>query len=375
MEDRAKLAYFLNAFKEELGFENPGDFKNKIENDFYFRFKVQKFVFLAKFFEWDNNYRFSLYPRGPYSGALAEDYYSNVFDDVGVDDNYFMKDSFKHFVEDKSEYDLEATSTILFFKSFNQDFSLEAALNTLNEIKPHINNSIVEKAYFEVDNLKVVSDLISPSVSSDYLENLKSNLLNKIVRFISGFEKFELSDNSKFIILSLNYLKSILLKEKLDNPLKNDLLNFIYQYISKIDEIYAVSNGRGNIFKEMNISSIKESFNILENYICCELDISPRFFESDDLDIQRIYEEYYLIRDFILTGIVPKYDELSDCELCFEDETGNPSFEYFIKSKMELPYSKWDELTCEIISMIYEFCIHSNFEEIFKTISIFLVRE
>ena len=88
----------------------------------------------------------------------------------------------------------------------------------------------------------------------------------------------------------------------------------------------------------------------------------------------RIYEEYYSILDFILRSIVPEYDELTDCELYFEDGVGNPAFEYYIKYNEDLPYRKWDELLSEIIAMIYEFCLNSNLEEIFKTISIFLVR-
>lgn len=120
----------------------------------------------------------------------------------------------------------------------------------------------------------------------------------------------------------------------------------------------------------MNLSNMGESFNDVEE----ELDISPRFNESDEFDIHEMYGEYYSIRDFILTSIVPKYDELATCELYFEDEVGNPAFEYYIKSKVKLPYSKWDEMTSQIIALIYDFCLNSNLVETFKTISIFLVK-
>lgn len=101
-------------------------------------------MFLAKYFGWNNHYRFTLYPRGPYSSALAEDYHSNAFNHVKSNAIDFEMDSFKEFVEGKSEYDLEATSTILFYKSFREDFSLNYAIVTLKEIKPHIGPSIVE---------------------------------------------------------------------------------------------------------------------------------------------------------------------------------------------------------------------------------------
>ena len=36
--------------KDELGFEDSEDFKNKVESDLDFKIRIQKFVFLAKYF-------------------------------------------------------------------------------------------------------------------------------------------------------------------------------------------------------------------------------------------------------------------------------------------------------------------------------------
>lgn len=375
MQNRSNLAYFLNELKDELGFETSDDFANKIENSFNFRFKVQKFVFLAKYFGWDNGYRFTLYPRGPYSSALAEDYYSDVFDNVGEAAADFNMDTFKEFACGKSEYDLEATSTILYCRSLNGDFSLDDALTTLNRIKPHINSSIVERAYQEIINLPADVDIVCPISSSGYLENLKSALLDKILLSISIFEKFELSHNSKFIVLSLNYLKNVLINETLKDNLKNDLFGFISRYLSKIDEIQVMSNDDGVILKNMNLNKIEEFFNRLENYIGHELNILSGFSEYQEFDIHRIYAEYYLILDFILDNFVEKYDDLITCELYFKDECGRPAFEYFIKSKEKLSYTKRKSLTHEIIEEVYDFCLSSDLVEIFKTISIFLVNQ
>ena len=375
MENQANLIYFLNSLKGELGFENLIDFENKIENNFHFRFKVQKFVFLAKYFGWNNSYTFTLYPRGPYSSALAEDYYSNTFKHLKSDAPDFKKDSFKEFVEGMSEYDLEATSTILFYKNFSDDFSLNDAITILNEIKPHIGRSIVEKSYYDVSNMAAVENLISPEISPGLLKDIRSGLLHKIIRFISIFDKFEGSYNSRYLVLSLNYLKGVLINQTLDITLENDLLGFISKYLSKIDEIRILCSGNGDILKNMNLKSIKKSFNNLENYIGCELGILPRFNESEEFSIREIYREYFMILDFVLTEVISKYDELADCDLYFENEAGKPAFEFYVKSEEKLSYEKWDQLTFEIISMVHDFCAGSNLEDIFKTISIFLIDE
>ena len=49
MNDKNYLVYFLNSMKDELGFEDPEDFKNKVESNLDFKIKMQKFVFLGKY--------------------------------------------------------------------------------------------------------------------------------------------------------------------------------------------------------------------------------------------------------------------------------------------------------------------------------------
>ena len=50
MNDKNYLVYFLNSMKEELEFEDFTDFKNKIESNFNFKLKIQKFVFFSQMF-------------------------------------------------------------------------------------------------------------------------------------------------------------------------------------------------------------------------------------------------------------------------------------------------------------------------------------
>ncbi len=45
------------------------------DRHFWNRFRIQKYVFLAKYFGLDVPYRHGMYLYGPYSGTLTEDYY------------------------------------------------------------------------------------------------------------------------------------------------------------------------------------------------------------------------------------------------------------------------------------------------------------
>ncbi len=62
------LARFIKAL------ENAGVYEFRISN-FDDRLKLQKIVYIAKYFDIDLGYSFSEYLRGPYSPELADDYY------------------------------------------------------------------------------------------------------------------------------------------------------------------------------------------------------------------------------------------------------------------------------------------------------------
>ena len=46
------FVYFINYVKDSLSFRDAEDFTEKIRNDFDFRLKVQKFVYIAKYSCW-----------------------------------------------------------------------------------------------------------------------------------------------------------------------------------------------------------------------------------------------------------------------------------------------------------------------------------
>lgn len=49
MNDINKLAYFLNSMKDALSFKDKTDFKRKIYENKQFEIKIQKLVYLSKF--------------------------------------------------------------------------------------------------------------------------------------------------------------------------------------------------------------------------------------------------------------------------------------------------------------------------------------
>lgn len=368
MNEKRRLAYFLNQFFCELGFKDISDFKNKIRSDFNFRFRIQKFVFLAKYFGWDNSYEYTLYPRGPYSSALADDYYCEDILNKSSEIECFNQKAFKEFIESKSEYDLEASSTILFYKSFRDSFSLEDAIKTLSEIKPHIDSAIVKRAYFDVCDCTSSREFISQEKSEDVLKSNKNELSHRILNLIASFAQFNTNSNVIFILRSLNYLKEVLRKETLDKNIKCDFLELISRYVGEIDRLCLLINNNGAVLENINLNDIEVLFNRLESYVACELNINIKLGSEFEL-----YYEYDAIKTFILEEFIPKHVCLVSCDLKFSDEVGKPAFEYYIYHENDLPFEKIQDLTHEIFKEVYDFCVDSNFEDVFKTISIFIV--
>ena len=60
MSETNNLVYFLNSTKDILGFTDENDFKRKVKEDNDFKVKVQKLVYLSKFFGWNNPYIFTM---------------------------------------------------------------------------------------------------------------------------------------------------------------------------------------------------------------------------------------------------------------------------------------------------------------------------
>ena len=287
MINKNYLVYFLNSLKEELNFKDGDDFFNKIHSDFNFRFKVQKFVYFAKYFGWSNSYNYNIYYHGPYSPELTIDYYSaNLFEQPSSVIYGFQLDSFKHFIENKSRKYLEAASTILYFKSSQPNFSINEAIKKLGEIKPHISSSMVESAYKGVQDLKLIHN---PVYYNQYvLDDIKSNLNKKILDTIKLFENFEINYNKVFISGSLDYLRIVLREENIEKSLKIDLFDNVNRYIEDVEKIYSLCDNDVVFFEKMNLNLLEGDFNRLQDYISYDLEILPRL-DDDNFDDSLFY--------------------------------------------------------------------------------------
>ena len=107
----------MNHVKDSWSFSDVEDFVDKIRNDFNFRWNVQKFVYIAKYFGWNHSYKYSLYIMGSYSSALADEYYNEdilKYSPLKIDG--FDSNSFNAFVGGKSIPYLQSASTILVVK-------------------------------------------------------------------------------------------------------------------------------------------------------------------------------------------------------------------------------------------------------------------
>ena len=289
MNNKNYLVYFLNSMKDELGFEDPEDFKSKVESNLNFKIRIQKFVFLAKYYGWNNTYSYNLYRHGPYSPVLTDDYYSNdLFEYTPLEIHDLDFNSLKNFIMDKSIDYLESATTILLYKQFLGNISLDTAIEKLGEIKSHIPSEIVRKSYYDVKDFKLTQKPVSRKVRRVVLKDVKNNLNNKIIKNINLFENFEINYNKVFILGSLDYLRIVLREEKLNNYMKNDLFNLISQYIQDVEKIYSSCNEDNDVFENMNLSDLEEFFDRLQNYISHDLEVLPRL-DDDDFDESLFY--------------------------------------------------------------------------------------
>lgn len=176
--------YFINCVKDSLSFSDTEEFTQKIRNDFNFRLKVQKFVFIAKYFGWNHTYKYNLYIRGPYSSALADEYY-------------------------------------------NED------------------------------------------------------ILNQINDYINYFADFGKCNNSIIVSGTLDYLSMVLENETMDLEMKNDLLELLSNYVADVEKIYDLCGGNPKVFEYMDLNSLENKFNRIQDYISQELGIFPRLYDSE----------------------------------------------------------------------------------------------
>ena len=94
----------------------------------------------------------------------------------------------------------------------------------------------------------------------------------------------------------------------------------------------------------------------------------------DNIKTDYTYNPFILIRNYIISDIIPIYENLASCEMFKEDEEGNEEIEYYIKFVGHLSFSERKELHYTILEKIKEFLYDMGFFDEFKEISIFLIK-
>lgn len=152
------LAAFIRFLEEKnlVRFDILGESEEHFNN----RFKIQKYVFLAKYFGLDLGFNHSIYLRGPYSRDLANAYYDLAEEKNPRDMDStklpasFNAHAFLEYVGGKDADWLEASSTLLSLNTSFRDRSclLRRAVN----MKPHINSNKIESALQELEDRNLV---------------------------------------------------------------------------------------------------------------------------------------------------------------------------------------------------------------------------
>ena len=282
MSEINNLTYFLNSIKKTLPFENTEDFKKKIDESKDFRIRVQKLVYLSKFFGWDNSYHFNFHENGPYSCQLSEDYHSiDSFDNLN--NNIELDKNFNEFIYNKNQEFLEASSTILYYlnKVNLKKISKNKLTAILKYLKPHIPKNIIEKSYDAIYKYKLqIHDF-----SNHEIKLKKEIVFDKIYGLMNIFKNFELCSNQTLILGSLDYSRLALKRENLKKHEKNELLRRIYDYSDYIEKYYFNNYSLSKNFTYCDLRQIDEKFDELQNYIA-DLGILPRLYDEDvDLNI------------------------------------------------------------------------------------------
>ncbi len=268
--------------KETLPFKDENDLAKKIREDKEFRIKVQKLVYLSKFFGWNNSYHFNLHERGPYSVELAHDY-QNLTGSIQSTSLSLQTDSFKDFIKNQTNEFLEATSTILYYliKIKPSNLDKNKVIEILSYIKPHLSKNVVENSFKRISEYNLI----------DYTMIKQKNDLNKKIvndkldGLTSIFKNFEVCSNQTIILGSIDYFKIALKRENLKEPEKTELLNVIYDYGEFIENFYFKNYFISDDFSNFDLTYVNKKFDKLQDNIS-NLKVLPRLYDENvDLEI------------------------------------------------------------------------------------------
>lgn len=286
MSEQNKLAYFLNCMKDTLPFENEEDFKRQIQENKEFRIKVQKLVYLSKFFGWDNPYNFTLAERGPYSVELKHDYLDNgLFKEIPEKIEGFKESSFLKLVNDKNILFFEAISTMLYTIGHNIiNLGENECVTLIQSIKQHIPSKIIKEAYGNVISFKLYEKNLS--ITKKEVERMEHETIDEIKRLDKYFDEYEISRNLIIVQGTIDYMRIAIRESNLNLDDKYELLVFIKRYLAIIEKISVEIKPDKLI--DSNLSYLEELFDQFQDYVGEELKIIKRI-DDDDFDDSLFY--------------------------------------------------------------------------------------
>jgi len=139
-------------------------------DDFISRLRMQKYVYLARFFGFDLGYRYNLYLRGPYSPDLAEDYYQLKDRGEWADSSIpaIKFDKFARLVREKDHGWLEIATTIHFIwesnRSLREKYGLSReelktfAIKRTGDVKSHVGKRFIEGVFEELEKASLLKN-------------------------------------------------------------------------------------------------------------------------------------------------------------------------------------------------------------------------
>ena len=86
------------------------------------------------------------------------------------------------------------------------------------------------------------------------------------------------------------------------------------------------------------------------------------------------YDSFVVFNNFIIDEIIPRYDNLVECNLFKEDEYGDPTYDFYIRIKGNLSFSEEKRLRKRIYDEIKKYANDLDYLNEFNEISIFLIR-
>ena len=101
--------------------------------------------------------------------------------------------------------------------------------------------------------------------------------------YVDYFADFGECNNSLIVSGSLDYLSMVLEHETLDLEMENDLLELLSNYVLDVKKIYDWCDGNPKVFEYMNLNSLENKFNRIQDYISQELGIFPRLSDLEEM--------------------------------------------------------------------------------------------